>query len=715
MKKLICVLLVFTIFVTPFSAFAMRTGGAMGNYYATDIVTYVKGAPVTSYNIGGVTVIDAEVLNWAYGFDVYWYADERKLDVADKGTGFVSLQAMSGELVESTSEKDKIGERRGVYYATDIKTYLNGSVIESYNFGGRTFIVAEKMAEHGYNVIWNNDDRTLKIEFTDETFSTESDLGMVSTTDAGRLLKENFSFGQMTTVTNGSFNIEDKMLDVPGAKMYSTGWQNTRFVPLVKTLDAIGATYEWNNKDKIITINYDKTKPLLLTEKKNLEYSTVFTEENNYIKDAVSYTFPIKLVVNGEEFYNKTGLHQFRFSSSRNTIDAIIYEGIVYITSNTFADFMGYACDNGVDFFTKASPDFTNTLNSNMPKRENYMFSPLSIKLALGLLLNGADGETEAEIKNVLGINEAESFNNDNKKIAENLSVGIGYTLDIANAIWKNDDRAMSDFKEEYKNTLLEYYNADAKNVNDKNAVLEVNNWVSEKTNKKINSLISKPEFSYLLTNAVYFKGVWKAPFAKSLTQKDDFTDINGKNTQLDFMNKVLNARYLDENGIKATVLQYQNTEREGANDLIDYNRQMSMVIMMGDEKIENITEIVDKAIKSGVQRINLKLPKFELDFSTSLMPILSNMGMKNAFALDKADFSKMTDDKVEVTDAVHKTYIKVDEDGTEAAAITGIMVGATSVQQEKPIDLFFNKPFTYAIVEEKSGEILFVGQFVKE
>jgi len=120
-KSFVCVVLLFLIFLNSFSSFAI--GEIAGNYYATDIIAYVKGAPVTSYNIGGKTVIDAEILNWHYGFDVYWYEDLRKLDITDKGSDFVSLQAAAGDTVDK-QENAKPGDVIGSYYTTDIKLIL---------------------------------------------------------------------------------------------------------------------------------------------------------------------------------------------------------------------------------------------------------------------------------------------------------------------------------------------------------------------------------------------------------------------------------------------------------------------------------------------------------------------------------------------------------------------------------------------------------------
>ena len=159
------------------SASFAATGDIAGNLYYTDIKTYIYHAPITSYNIGGKTVIDAEILNWHYGFDVYWIAEEKHLDITDKGGDFNSLQAMGGGLVESA--EGEVGTVFGPYYETDIVTTLNGSPIESYNIGGRTFIVAEAMRDFGYNVDWDEDARTLTVTKPMDFYKIETDYGTI--------------------------------------------------------------------------------------------------------------------------------------------------------------------------------------------------------------------------------------------------------------------------------------------------------------------------------------------------------------------------------------------------------------------------------------------------------------------------------------------------------------------------------------------------------
>lgn len=165
---------------SSFTGFA-AVGDAAGSYYYTDIQTILYHAPVPAYNIGGKTVIDAEALNWHYGFDVYWYQEDRLLAITDKGGAFNSLQAMSGELCEGLNGRR--GEAAGTYYSTDIVTTLNGNVIESYNIGGRTCIVAEAMQDFGYTVIWDEAARMLTISKPADFYKIETDYGVIKTAD----------------------------------------------------------------------------------------------------------------------------------------------------------------------------------------------------------------------------------------------------------------------------------------------------------------------------------------------------------------------------------------------------------------------------------------------------------------------------------------------------------------------------------------------------
>lgn len=178
MKKLWLVIVILVVLFYSSLSCNAANGDIAGNIYYTDIKTTMYSAPITALNIGGRTVIDAEALNWHYGFDVYWLADERKLDITDKGGIFVSLQAAVGETLEEM--KGKPGDVAGRFYYTDIKTYLNGREIESYNIGGRTFIAAENMRDYGYDVVWNEENRVLSISKSRNFYVAKTELGDMS-------------------------------------------------------------------------------------------------------------------------------------------------------------------------------------------------------------------------------------------------------------------------------------------------------------------------------------------------------------------------------------------------------------------------------------------------------------------------------------------------------------------------------------------------------
>ncbi|SHH62531.1 hypothetical protein SAMN02745823_00531 [Sporobacter termitidis DSM 10068] len=178
-RRLTVFLLVMLLAAACVTSASAKNGDVAGNYYYTDIKTYLYYSPITSYNIGGKTVLDAEILNWHYGFDVYWHAATRRLDITDKGGTFNSLQAMSGELCRSAAGTP--GKVAGHYYKTDIATTLNGKEIESYNIGGRTCIVAEDMRSFGYDVAWDAGNRTLTITKPMDFYSIDTDYGAIKT------------------------------------------------------------------------------------------------------------------------------------------------------------------------------------------------------------------------------------------------------------------------------------------------------------------------------------------------------------------------------------------------------------------------------------------------------------------------------------------------------------------------------------------------------
>lgn len=371
---------------------------------------------------------------------------------------------------------------------------------------------------------------------------------------------------------------------------------------------------------------------------------------------------------------------------------------------------------------TKSIPQnatFADKMNYQMPKDENYMFSPLSIKMALAMAANGAKGDTKEEILNALQIEDLETFNTFSKELIERYSKSDKLTLSIANSVWVNTDNCPHDFKQEYKDKVSEFYNANASKVNNSKAVKEINSWVNDKTNGKIPSIINDSDFWAALVNAIYFKGAWENDFWKSATKPDTFTSANGKETQIDFMQQTEHFGYFKSDNAEIVKMPYKtnfytedengNVERENLNDL-----NVSMYLIMA--KSTDVENILNKA-ELKYERLNLHVPKFKVEFDTELNNILQRLNMNNAFSRFLADFSGMMnlspDEDLWIDKVLHKTYISVDEEGTEAAAVTAVMMdGATSAKPKEPIEVKFNKPFYFVIRDDTNGEILFMGRY---
>ena len=377
---------------------------------------------------------------------------------------------------------------------------------------------------------------------------------------------------------------------------------------------------------------------------------------------------------------------------------------------------MSALCENN----TSSKPLFTDKLISQMPTDKNYMVSPLSIKMALALAANGAGGSTETEILSCICVPDLNSFNDLSKELIQRYSKTENLKLSIANSIWINSDKTKQNFSPDYELKVKEFYNADVKTTNNKNAVSDVNSWVNEKTNGKIPTIIDNPDFWASLVNAIYFKGAWQKEFSQSATQKDDFTSQNGLVSQIDFMNKISWMPIYNSEGITAIELPYKNRFDKissdgmylGADVYTDLN--VSMYLMMG-ENIENPESQLNNIINSKLLNSSytkFSMPKFKIEFETSLNEILNKLVITDAFSMEKADFKKMFNmGNMFITNTIHKTYISVDEKGTEAAAVTAIAMAGSALPPE-PVEIKFNKPFWFVVRDNFSGETLFIGRY---
>lgn len=360
---------------------------------------------------------------------------------------------------------------------------------------------------------------------------------------------------------------------------------------------------------------------------------------------------------------------------------------------------------------------FADGMNAQMPENQNYMFSPLSVKMALLMAANGASGETRDEILKAIDVENLDGYNEEIKAMISKYSQSDLLKLQVANSVWVNSDKTAQRFSDSYTEKLAEIFGATADVVNDKNAVSRINGWVNEKTAGKIPTIISEEnkDFWAMLVNAVYFKGRWLNEFHKGATEKDSFTDRNGEKSELDFMHRTAWMQYAEADGVTIVALPYQtredifneNGEYVETRRLEDMN--ISMYLMMGDGAFspERILQNTD----FDSRYIALALPKFKVEYSTGLGEILQGLGIQKAFSRE-AEFSDMFDSgNMWIDSAIHKTYISVDEEGTEAAAVTALGMAGSALPPE-PTEVKYNKPFTFVIRDNINGEILFMGEY---
>jgi|GEM_PF-281105 len=425
------------------------------------------------------------------------------------------------------------------------------------------------------------------------------------------------------------------------------------------------------------------------------------------IEDAYEAGIKYTLLTNND---TKTAMSTNGYSLSRNEVVDICYSAMLVKTADgkMLKDLLiekGIVNEqqiNSLVFAESSDADmsFAWNLNKLMPTDKNYMFSPLSIKMAMAMAAVGADGATKDEILKTLQINDLDSFNEQSAQLIKEYSENEKVKLNIANSLWLNTDYYKNvDFESTFKDVIQKYYQADSEKVNNKDAVETINSWVKNKTNGKIDQMISDSDFLAYIVNAIYFKGEWACKFYEEATQKAAFTDRNGKKTEIDFMNQTGYFDYYADDSVQMIKLPY----RDG---------KTSMYVALPAEQTMDLEKYTDKM---GEKYIKLSMPKFKTEFETKLIEPLAKLGIQTAFDKDKADLKNMLTDtptNIFITDVIHKTFINVDENGTEAAAVTGVGAGGSGIPKDPPIEFTADKPFTYMIRDDANGEILFMGEY---
>ena len=347
---------------------------------------------------------------------------------------------------------------------------------------------------------------------------------------------------------------------------------------------------------------------------------------------------------------------------------------------------------------------------------KNLFFSPYSISNALAMTYAGARGETEKQMKKTLHFELAQERLHPAFYVLRRELTRLskkGCELDVANALY---GQTGEEFHSSFLKLVKKYYDAKFAQVdftkNPDGAISEINEWVNKKTKGKISGIITRENIneltSLVLLNAIYFKGEWKSKFDKEDTYEETFHLADGTEKEVPMMHQMGKFKCV---GFDSGEIFFRMLEMPyvGAN--------ISMTIFLPESK--NDLSLLEKAmdaknlqnwlseLKNGASDVHIAIPKFKFGTRYFLEENLKNMGIKNAFELDLADFSATLPTKLFISFVLHRAYIEVDEEGTTAAAATAV----SKEKSEMLNDFVADHPFMFIIRENTTGSILFMGR----
>lgn len=364
----------------------------------------------------------------------------------------------------------------------------------------------------------------------------------------------------------------------------------------------------------------------------------------------------------------------------------------------------------------KFAVDLYNQLRESN-KGKNLFFSPFSISTALAMTYAGARGETEKQIASVLNFSKQEELHQAFREVIAELNgeKGRDYELAVANRLYGEQT---FDFLEDFLDLVATCYDGGLEPVdfinNAEEARTTINTWVEEKTKDRIKDLIPEGALSpitrLVLVNAIYFKGNWANQFKEDLTDlKADFTRSDGSTVTAPLMCQHREYPYIQGSNYQLIELPYVNDELSMVVILPNDNSQMS-------EVEDDLSNILDTSV-FGTAKVHTYLPRFKTTLGVSLTKVLQEMGMKDAFS-NEADFSAMVPNPedpgqhLNISDVIHKAFVEVNEEGTEAAAATAVVFARCCATTPAPDPVFrADHPFIFAIRDNATRSILFLGR----
>ena len=340
---------------------------------------------------------------------------------------------------------------------------------------------------------------------------------------------------------------------------------------------------------------------------------------------------------------------------------------------------------------------------------DNFCLSPLSASWALSMAANGAEGTTREQMYATLGFpgNDAKKINAYQQKIIKRLSAldPERVTVGIANSMWVNENFKI---KKEFEKSNTAYYDATIKNIKfDAAAVEAINDWCSQKTNGKITEIVKEidPMTQLFLINALYFNGRWTTTFNKKRTIEEEFTKENGEKIKVQMMHQNTKMYYYEDENVQMVMKPFGE---EKFHMLFILPREGVTM----DKSVQLLAENFDTWYReSEKEEVNLSLPRYKAEYGKSLKSTLQSLGMSDAFTPGKANFGALSKEGLCIGDVLQKTFVKVDEEGAEAAAVTSVALMAMAAGPPKPKNMVINRPFIYIIRERETGNILFIGR----
>jgi serine protease inhibitor len=353
-------------------------------------------------------------------------------------------------------------------------------------------------------------------------------------------------------------------------------------------------------------------------------------------------------------------------------------------------------------------------LTESNPEK-NIFISPSSILTALAMTYNGAEGGTRAAMEKTLQLEEM-TMEEVNKAFADLLTIlrnpDPKVELTVANSLWAREG---VDFYEDFLTRNRDYFDAEVTELdfNDAGAADIINRWVKEKTRDRIDGIVEppiNPDTILFLINAIYFKGEWTEPFDPDLTRELPFNRPDGTKKEIPVMFQRNDYRYLENEFFQAVSLPYGKNERV----------RMYIFLPAENAGLEQLYAELNSANWNGwiasfrSMEGEIGLPRFKFEYETSLNDTLESLGMGIAFDDNAADFSGMRPipPRLVISEVKHKTFVEVNEEGTEAAAVTSVEVGVTAMPET--FSMIVDRPFFFTITDDITGIILFMGSVLE-